>query len=68
MAFPILKSVVLQVPHLPFVAGRPFFMVTCSASFISRIVRHFMQYASMCVLQMALYLQRPSTEANLALR
>ena len=31
-------------PHLPRVAGRPFFMVTCCASWISWRSRHFMQY------------------------
>jgi hypothetical protein len=35
-----------QTGHVPFVAGLPFFMVTGFASFISRCVRHFRQYAS----------------------
>ena len=44
-AFPILY---IPVPHLPRVAGRPFFIVTCSASCISRLSLHFMQYAVTC--------------------
>jgi DNA protecting protein DprA len=32
--------------HLPSVAGRPFFIVIWTASFISRLVLHFTQYAS----------------------
>jgi hypothetical protein len=35
--------------HVPFVAGLPFFIVTGFASFISRCVRHFRQYASKAV-------------------
>ena len=44
VAAPILNIVVPQSPHLPRVAGRPFFMVTRCASWISRRSRHFMQY------------------------
>ena len=43
-AFPILNIVDPHSPHLPRVASRPFFMVTCSASWISRLSRHFIQY------------------------
>lgn len=37
------------VPHFgqrPFIAFRPFFIVTCVPSFISRFALHFTQYAS----------------------
>jgi hypothetical protein len=40
---PILNILVPHSWHTPSVAGRPFFMVTCFASFISRWVLHFMQ-------------------------
>ena len=43
-ATPILNIVVPQSPHLPRVAGRPFFMVTCCASWMSLLSLHFMQY------------------------
>jgi hypothetical protein len=43
---PILNIFVPQMPHFPSVAGRPFFMVICTASFISRLLLHFTQYAS----------------------
>lgn len=43
---PILNIFVPQIPHFPSVAGRPFFMVICTASFISRLLLHFTQYAS----------------------
>jgi hypothetical protein len=45
-ALPILYMPVPHVGHTPFVAGLPFFMVTAVASFISRCVLHFRQYAS----------------------
>jgi hypothetical protein len=45
-ALPILYMPVPQTGHTPFVAGLPFFIVTGLASFISRCVRHFRQYAS----------------------
>ena len=41
---PILNIVLPHSPHLPLVAGRPFFIVTCSASWISLLSRHFIQY------------------------
>ena len=41
---PILYIPVPHSPHLPRVAGRPFFIVTCSASCISRLSLHFRQY------------------------
>ena len=43
-AFPILNILAPHSPHLPRVAGRPFFIVTCSASCISRLSLHFRQY------------------------
>lgn len=43
-AVPILNIVVPHAPHFPRVAGLPFFIVTCSASWISRWSLHFMQY------------------------
>jgi len=44
-AAPILNIFVPHTGHLPSVAGRPFFMVICVASFISRLVLHLTQYA-----------------------
>ena len=44
VAAPILNIVVPQSPHFPRVAGRPFFMVTRCAFWMSRRSRHFMQY------------------------
>lgn len=44
VAAPILNIVVPQSPHLPRVAGRPFFMVTRRGSWISLLSRHLMQY------------------------
>jgi hypothetical protein len=35
-----------QIGQTPWVAGLPFFMVMALVSFISLLVRHFMQYAS----------------------
>ena len=43
--FIILYMPVLQVVHLPFIAERPFFIVTFSVSFISLFDLHFTQYA-----------------------
>ena len=43
-AAPILNIVVPQSPHLPRVAGRPFFMVTCCGSCMSLLSLHLMQY------------------------
>ena len=40
---PILKILVPQVGQVPSVAGRPFFIVICFESLISRWVLHFMQ-------------------------
>jgi hypothetical protein len=40
---PILNILVLQTGQVPWVAGRPFFMVIGFASVISRDVLHFMQ-------------------------
>ena len=42
--FPILNIVVPHSLHLPRVAGRPFFIVTGCALWISRLSRHFRQY------------------------
>lgn len=47
-AVPILNMVVPHSPHLPRVAGLPFFMVTCLESCISRLSRHLMQYPVTC--------------------
>ena len=41
------KTLVPQVGHTPWVAGRPFFNVTCCGLEISRLLRHLKQYASM---------------------
>ena len=43
-AFPILNIVAPHSPHLPRVAGRPFFIVTGWALWISRLSRHLRQY------------------------
>lgn len=43
---PILNSVVPHTGHVPFVAGLPFFMVTCVGLFIVTFFLHFTQYAS----------------------
>ena len=43
-AFPVLYIPAPHSPHLPRVAGRPFFIVTCSVSCISRLSLHFKQY------------------------
>lgn len=40
---PILKIFVPHTGQAPSVAGRPFFIVICFASLISRWVLHFMQ-------------------------
>jgi hypothetical protein len=42
-AAPILNILVPQTGQTPSVAGRPFFIVTCFESLISRWVLHFMQ-------------------------
>jgi hypothetical protein len=42
----ILYMPVPQTVHLPFIAGRPFFIVTFSVSFIVRFCLHLTQYAS----------------------
>jgi hypothetical protein len=46
---PIRKIAVPQTGHTPFVAGRPFFIVTSCGSLISRLARHFTQYASAAI-------------------
>jgi len=43
---PILNILVPQTGQTPRVAGRPFFIVICSVSFIVLFSRHFMQYPS----------------------
>ncbi len=43
-AVPILNIAAPHSAHLPRVAERPFFIVTCSASCISRLSLHFRQY------------------------
>lgn len=48
LAFASLADMILYIPvpqtlHLPRIAGRPFFIVTCSASFISRVCLHLTQ-------------------------
>src|SRR5262249_20705656 len=42
-SFPILKIFVPQSGHTPWIAGRPFFMVTCLASWISTFFRSLTQ-------------------------
>jgi hypothetical protein len=46
---PILNIFVPQTGHTPCVAGLPFFIVICFSSFISRLVRHLRQYASIAL-------------------
>ena len=43
-AVPILNIAAPHSAHLPRVAGRPFFIVICSVSCISRLSLHFRQY------------------------
>ena len=43
--FPIRKTLVPHVGHVPFIAGRPFFSLTSSGSLMSRFSLHFTQYA-----------------------
>jgi hypothetical protein len=43
---PIRNILVLHIGHTPWVAGLPFFIVTALALFISFLVLHFTQYAS----------------------
>jgi len=43
--FPIRKTLVPHVGHVPFTAGRPFFSLTSSGSLMSRFSLHFTQYA-----------------------
>ncbi len=45
----ILYMPVPQTEHLPLIAGRPFFMVTFSVSFIGLFCLHFTQYASSAI-------------------
>jgi hypothetical protein len=40
---PMRKRAVPHTGQVPFVAGRPFFIVTCSGSLISRLARHLTQ-------------------------
>jgi hypothetical protein len=49
-AFPILNIFVPQTGQFPCVAGRSFFMVIAFESFISLMVRHFIQYACIVTL------------------
>ena len=44
-AVPILNIAAPHSAHLARVAGRPFFIVTCSVSCISRLSLHFRQYS-----------------------
>jgi hypothetical protein len=46
----ILYIPVPQEGHLPFIAARPFFIVTCCSSFISLLVLHFTQYPFSAIL------------------
>ena len=46
-ALPIRNTLVPQTGQVPFVAGLPFFSVTCDGLRTSRLLLHFMQYASM---------------------
>ncbi len=43
--FPIRKTLVPHVGHVPFTAGRPFFSVVSSGSLMSLFSLHFTQYA-----------------------
>lgn len=45
-ALPILNILVPHTGQIPWVAGRPFFIVMASVSFISRDDLHFTQYPS----------------------
>jgi hypothetical protein len=53
---PILNILVPQVGHTPWVAGLPFFIVICFASFISLLALHFTQYASAILYHLQLLL------------
>ena len=49
---PALSILYIPVPHsghFPFIAGRPFFIVTRSVSFMTLFALHFTQYASSIV-------------------
>ncbi len=43
--FPIRKTLVPHSGHVPFTAGRPFFNLVSSGSFMSLLALHFTQYA-----------------------
>jgi len=43
--FPIRKTLVPHVGHVPFTAGRPFFSLVSLGSFMSLFSLHFTQYA-----------------------
>jgi hypothetical protein len=58
---PILNILVPHSGHLPSVAGRPFFIVICVASFISRLVLHLTQYAWGAAIRLALLSDRLGT-------
>ena len=49
VALPILNNVAPHSPHMPRVAARPVFIVTCWALWISRLSRHFKQYPVIAV-------------------
>ena len=44
--FPIRKTLVPHVGHVPFTAGRPFFSLVSLGSLTSLFALHFTQYAS----------------------
>lgn len=44
--FPIRKTLVPHLGHVPFTAGRPFFSLVSLGSLISLFALHFTQYAS----------------------
>ncbi len=43
--FPIRKTLVPHLGHVPFTAGRPFFSLVSSGSLMSLLALHFTQYA-----------------------
>jgi hypothetical protein len=61
---PIRYTPVLQTGHVPFVAGLPFFIVTCTGLRISRLLLHLTQYASMNASCVELGTSYPSTMRN----
>jgi hypothetical protein len=54
VVFPMMFSPVPQTAHLPLMMGLLFFVVSSRGSFMSRVCRHFTQYA--CISRTSLWL------------